>query len=252
MTKIKNLLLNFLLFLFISLFLISGYLLYKEIMVYKQGSDEYASWAERAVSVPEGNNSADTPLLRVVDFIELEKVNPDIVGWIYIPDTVVDYPVVQTTNNDKYLNTLFSGEKNKAGTIFMDYRNNAGLTNDNTILYGHNMRNKSMFHVLSEYKKQEFYDSHKTAYYYTIDGTYELRIFSAYTTHATDDYTTTNYGDKKTARINELAARSDISPSFVVGSEDNIVTFSTCAYDYDDARFVVHATVHKARFGGND
>lgn len=249
--KGKNLIFNILLVIFSGIFVISGYFLYKELMVYKQGSDEYSSWVDLAISVPEGTAAADHPLMRVVDFAKLEKVNPDVVGWIYIPDTVVDYPVVQCDNNDKYLNTLFSGETNKAGSIFVDYRNNMNFNDDNTIIYGHNMKNKSMFHILSKYSNQDFYNKHNVIYYYTIDGAYELRVFSAYTTHAADTYTNISFNNTRTDRINKLIERSTVSSAFTVGSEDKIVSLSTCAYDFDDARFVVHATVHKMAYGAN-
>ena len=254
MSRSKNIMLNLLLAFFILSFIVSGYLLYKELMVYKAGSDEYNAWVEKAVSVQKDDStlSENSPFLRVVDFAQLENVNSEVIGWIYIPDTIVDYPVVQTKDNDKYLNTLFSGESNKAGAIFADYRNKMDFFDDNTILYGHNMKNKSMFHILQEYKKQDFYDKHKTMYYYSPDGIYELRIFSAYTIHATDPYTTTNYGEDRSSRISELEKRSNIKPAFVVGPDDKIITLSTCTYDYDDARFVVHATVHKSKFGGGN
>lgn len=247
--KSKNLVLNILLVVFATTFAVSGYFLYKELMVYKEGSDEYTTWVQKAVSVESGNEN--DPLRRVINWSELESTNSEVVGWIYIPDTVVDYPVVQCNDNDKYLNTLFSGEYNKAGTIFVDYRNTMDFTDDNTLIYGHNMRNKSMFNVLSEYSSQEFYDGHKTVYYYSPDGMYELRIFSAYTVHATDPYTDISFGDDRIESVNKFIDRSDIASAYTVGPDAKIVSLSTCAYDYDDARFVVHATVNRVYFGGN-
>lgn len=253
--KRSSIILNILLIFFLSIFIVSGYFLYKEIKVYKQGSDEYSSWVDLAIStpsVPKDTPKADVALMRVVDFKKLSQVNPDVVGWIYIPDTVVDYPVVQCDNNDKYLNTLFSGETNKAGAIFVDYRNKMNFNDDNTIIYGHNMKNKSMFHILSKYSSQDFYDKHNIIYYYTLDGVYELRVFSAYTVHATDSYTDISFKNQRTDRINKLIERSSISSAFTVGAEDKIASLSTCAYDFDDARFVVHATVHKMEYGKNN
>lgn len=247
--KTKNLILNILLCVFAVIFAVSSYFLYKEIMVYKEGTDEYSSWAKTAIFAEDG--SVNDPLVRVVNFDELKKTNPDTVGWIYIPDTVIDYPVVQSSDNDKYLHTMFSGERNKAGTIFVDYRNTMNFTDDNTVIYGHNMKNKSMFHILSKYGSQEFYDEHKTAYFYTPDGTYELRIFAAYTVNANDPYTDISFGSSSEEIINKFIERSKITSAFTLGPNTKIASLSTCAYDYDDARFVVHAAVRRMYYGGN-
>lgn len=241
--KGKSIVLNILFVICACVFIVSSYMLYKEIMVYKKGSNEYSSWVDLAVTYEDGDTN--NPLKRVINFDELKKTNPDVIGWIYIPDTVVDYPVVQCDNNDKYLHTLFSGENNKAGAIFVDARNTMNFTDQNTIIYGHNMKNKSMFHVLSEYGSQEFYDKHNIIYYYTIDGVYELRIFSTYTVHANDPYTSINFGEQRSDLINKFVERSAVNSSFTVGTNDKIASLSTCAYNFEDARFVVQATVNK-------
>lgn len=245
-SKGKGTILNILLAVCGTVFIISTFFLYKEAMAYKEGSDEYSQWSELA-NLEEYD--AGDPLRRVINFEELKKTNSDLVGWIYIPGTVVDYPVVQTVNNDKYLNTLFSGARNKAGAIFADYRNKLDFNDDNTLIYGHNMRNKSMFHILQNYNDQGFYDKNKIVYYYSPDGTYELRIFSAYTVHASDPYTEINFGNDYVSKVNTFIDRSEITSAYVVGPDAKIVTLSTCVYDYDDARFIVHATVHKKYYG---
>lgn len=247
--KRKNFVLNILLTIFVAIFIISVYMIFKELAVYKKGTDEYEEVAQLAITMPE--ELVDNPLARVVNFEELKKINSEVVGWIYIPGTIVDYPVVKGQNNDKYLNRLFSGERNKAGAIFMDYRNNLTFTDDNTLIYGHNMKNKSMFHIIKEYGKQEFYDNHKIIYYYTEDAVYELRVFSAYTVSATDPYTQVDFGSKRQERIKSFTDRSAINPAYTLLPDAKIVTLSTCSYDYDDARFVVHATAHKQYFGGH-
>ena len=79
-----------------------------------------------------------------VDFESLQAINKDVVGWIFIEDTVVNYPVLHSKkNNDEYLYTTYDGKQNNSGSIFADYRNNADFTDDNTVLYGHNMKNKT-------------------------------------------------------------------------------------------------------------
>lgn len=246
---IKNTLLTVLIIIGTLVFVVCAYFLYQELAVYSKATKEYTSFADQAITVPEGSDK-DNPLSRVVDFDTLQKTNSDIVGWLYIPGTVVDYPVVKTGDNEKYLDTLFSGEKNKAGAIFMDYRNKPGFTDDNTILYGHNMKNKSMFHVLVEYSNQDFYNDHKNIYYYTLDGAYELRIFSVFKANASDMYTSVSFGKSKEADLKALAARTLVLTDEKIDGEKNIATLSTCSYEFDDARFVVQATVNKMPYGG--
>lgn len=244
--SIKNTLLTILMVICALVFAVCAYFLYQELAVYKKGSSEYSAWVDTAIVSEDKEN----PLRRVIDFDTLSKTNPDVIGWIYIPGTVVDYPVVQTKDNDKYLNTLFSGEKNKAGAIFMDYRNKTDFSDDNTILYGHNMKNKSMFHVLVEYANQDFYNEHKSIYYYTVDGAYEMRIFSTFRVSATDIYTATTFGSKKEEYLNTFTSRSSVQTDEKVSPDSKIVTLSTCTYEFDDARFVVQATVNKMPYAG--
>lgn len=121
-----------------------------------------------------------------IDWAALQRVNPDIVGWIRIPDTVVNYPIVKGDSNEKYLNKTFEGKTATAGAIFLDYRNNSEFTDYISVIYGHNMKNKSMFSVLREYLKPEFLESHKSIEIYTP---YWAKVYSpsyVYTAHYTD------------------------------------------------------------------
>ena len=106
----------------------------------------------------EGEGAVWEPL--AIDFGALQEISEDAVLWIDIPGTPVSYPVAQASDNDYYLKRNLSGSYNFAGTVFMDFRNDPSLSDDNTILYGHNMRNGSMFGILSHYADEEFYKSH--------------------------------------------------------------------------------------------
>ncbi len=180
-----------------------------------------------------------------VDFDVLAAINSDIVAWITIPDTNIDYPIVQCDDNITYLSLSFAGEENPAGAIFMDYRHSFDFSLRNTILYGHKMRNGSMFADLEQYKEQDFYDSHKELYIYTPDETLHCMIISAYTTPT---YVTTYTLDASApGNFEEYAdyimKRSEIlcvSPEL---EGKNIITLSTCDYSFDDARMVVHAVI---------
>lgn len=122
----------------------------------------------------------ETAVLPTVDFTALKETSADIIGWLTLPDTVVNYPVTQTDNNDYYLDHLYDGTYNKTGCLFADYENQADFSDRNTIIYGHNMRDGSMFAVLNEYDSQEFYDAHKELYLVTPAGGYVVEVFAAF------------------------------------------------------------------------
>ena len=104
-----------------------------------------------------------------VDFAALREINPDIVAWIYIEGTKINYPIVQGEENSYYLKHLFSGEWNGSGCIFLDFRNDASFADRHSIIYGHHMKNGTMFTDLDKYKKQEFFDEHPVALLITPD-----------------------------------------------------------------------------------
>ena len=111
-----------------------------------------------------------------IDFDALAQTNPEIVGWIYVPGTNINYPVVQTNNNSKYLNTLFDGTANASGAIFLDSDDTApGMVDQQTTIYGHHMNDGSMFNVISDTTDQATFDSIEYVYYITRDATYKLR-----------------------------------------------------------------------------
>ena len=112
----------------------------------------------------------------IIDFDALAQTNPEVVGWIYAPGTNINYPVVQTNNNSKYLNTLFDGTANASGAIFLDSNDTApGMVDQQTTIYGHHMNDGSMFNVISDTTDQVTFDSIEYAYYITRDATYKLR-----------------------------------------------------------------------------
>ena len=111
-----------------------------------------------------------------VDFDSLHDVNPEIYAWIEVPGTNINYPVVQTNNNSKYLNTLFDGTANASGAIFLDSDDTApGMVDQQTTIYGHHMNDGSMFNVISRTTDQATFDSMEYVYYITCDATYKLR-----------------------------------------------------------------------------
>ncbi|EUC53356.1 class B sortase [Mogibacterium timidum] len=179
----------------------------------------------------------------IVDFAALRKQNPDVVGWIYQKDTIINYPIMRGNNNDIYLHTDIKKKYSVSGSIFMDYRNSADFSDFNTIVYGHHMHDGSMFKSLRGYTKEnDYYDSHKTFELITPDAKYHLQVFASYITPATSDAYKNSFNSEaeKQAFINYARTNSKISVEGVnISTKDRIVTLSTCAYDFDEARYVV-------------
>ena len=127
---------------------------------------------------------------RQVDFAALAQKNSEIVGWIYIPDSKVDYPMVKGTDNSYYVSHTFEKKANGAGAIFLDWKNKGDFSDRNTVIYGHHMKNGSMFAALVEYKDPDYFNAHRTIYLYTPQGVYTATVFSAYVDVATGPQTT--------------------------------------------------------------
>lgn len=177
-----------------------------------------------------------------IDWNKLRKINPDIVGWIKIKDTKINYPVVKGKTNRTYLHTDFNKKYNYGGCIFLDYHDHKDLNkNQHSIIYGHHMRNGSMFADLTKFRKENFAKKHLIILY-TPQKTYYLNAFSIYAKNADSEIPIT-FKDKydKQVYIDRLLNRNsvpDISKRTDVGK--NIFTFATCSYEGDDYRTYVH------------
>lgn len=188
-------------------------------------------------------NSSDA--FPVVDFEELRAINPDIIGWIQVPGTSINYPVVHGSDNDYYLFHLPDGTKNRCGSIFLDCRSDANLTNRHSIIHGHNMGDGSMFQDLLLYQSQEFMNSHPIAYLITPTHNYEIEFFagSLLGTDA-DVWKFTFSGDLGFQEwIDSCISQSQVSSTLRPTASDRIVTLSTCSYAFHDARWVLQGVL---------
>lgn len=176
-----------------------------------------------------------------IDFPSLKKINPNAVAWLATEGTALDYPVVQGKDNDYYLGHLFTGKPNKMGAVFMDYRNSGDFSDKNTIIYGHNMKNGSMFSTITKYKNQDYYNRHPTMLLYTPSGDFKIELFAGTVIsgdtdsihlHFEDDHDFQNY-------IDSLKKGSTFECNITVNANDRIITLCTCSYDFDNARYAL-------------
>ncbi len=184
-------------------------------------------------------------------FDKMRFANPDYAGWLCISGTDVDYPVVKGKDNKFYLDHGFEMESNVAGAIFMDYRNKNDGTDKNIVIYGHNMKNGTMFKGLMGYKRTGFFDDNRFIVF--NDGREESiwEIFSAYVTDTGFNYIRTEFTDLQfDVFVREISKKSMHKSDGNTESIEAVLTLSTCSYEFDDARFVVHA--RKIKREGDD
>ena len=177
-------------------------------------------------------------------FDELLTINDDTVGWLKVNNTNIDYPVVQSSDNNYYLKKDYYKNTNRHGWIFMDYRNNAETLNKNTIIYGHNLANQKMFGTLRYALNSSWYKktSNQIITFNTINENMRFQIFSIYKIPVTTDYLTTNFSTNNEYEtfINMIKERSIYDFKIEVTTNDKILTLSTCS-NGSDQRLVVHA-----------
>lgn len=177
-----------------------------------------------------------------VDFAGLKAINPDVVGWIYVPYLEISYPIVQGEDDDYYLHRTYEGTVNFAGSIFMESLNSPDFQDCNTILYGHNMKDLSMFGKLKLLMQDENYRNCTEFWVLTPEEDYCFQIFNIeYTSAYGDLYTLfSEPGQEFTEYLERRKAHSAVNMGdFVFDEDSRIVTLSTCTTGRDDGRFVV-------------
>lgn len=198
-------------------------------------------YADAAAPVQEAAPSDNAHVLP--GFTSLLALNKEMAGWLSIPGTPIDYPVVRAKDNEYYLTHNAKMEPSAAGAIFMDYRNSGTHADKNTVLYGHSMKDGTMFMELLNYKDKDYFERHGTVGFHLLNEEGLWRIFSVYVTAPGFNYIETNFAAESDYErfLAAIKGKSMFANEVEVTGDDHILTLSTCSYEFDDARFVVHA-----------
>lgn len=230
--KQKRTILNSLLIITVLFIAIIIALIVQKIYAYRSAQENYAS--VKAEVITEGASAFD----RKIDFSILDTKNSGVCSWIYIPDTMIDYPVVQGIDNDIYLSYDAYGNESESGAIFMNYVNSPDLSDSKTIIYGHSMKDGSMFHALHDYTDEGFAMEHNHLYLYTdTSDVIDYQLLCTLKANCYDEtiYTYSAYEDPD-ATLDYLLDNAD--HIYGESTDENIIILSTCIKG-DSRRVVV-------------
>lgn len=216
-----------------------GFKLYNIYQDYHQSDVEYEQLAEKYVKPtksddkpadPDNPEPTDEYDLLEIDWESLQKINSDIIGWIRIPDTPINYPIVQGETNDTYIHKTFEKRALSSGALFLDARNSKYLDDYASIIYGHNMKNGSMFGYLGKYLNEDFYNAHRRVEIYTPEWTKIYEVNFVYLSKYTDTaYDLTAVDKESYARwIDDRQRQSIYKDTQIVSLDNKSIVLSTC------------------------
>ena len=229
----------------LGIFCFSLYNLYIIFHEYKKNKDAYKDISEivkneenKEVSEGDSNNI----VIGSKEYADLKAINEDFLLWLYIPETNINYPVVKAKDNEEYLYKNFKGEDNKGGCLFLDSRNNS-VEDDNIIIHGHNMKDKSMFGTLSKLLNSDYLNENKKIYIYLENKILEYEIISVYVNNGEDNpyITRFNSNEEFNEYINYSLRRSFYNFDYIYEGKEKILTLSTCTNATGDERTIVNA-----------
>ncbi len=226
---------------------------------YWQGQKAYDDVASQVFEAPD--DIEETPLSDVtVDWDALKAINPDTVGWIYIPGTTVNYPIVHTTDNERYLTHDFQGSEGwiaTFGAIFLSAENAADFSDPNNIIYGHHLNNGSMFAAVAGFADATQFNEHRTIFILTPEGNYRLSTFSLVHCSADDPLVQTTFSDdaERTLYVQDKIDRSVVTPDGDVPDAADVThlfALATCDNLPSDGRYVLFCSVSESSVAGSD
>lgn len=204
------------------------------------GSEELTEDSEPSESADTEPEPKPEPVKIKVNFDALHRENKDIVGWIYCEGTPLSYPVLQSDDNETYLRADIYKNYLVSGTIFVDFRCDSIGEDRNYIIYGHHMKNRTMFGSLHDYKDQSYYDAHPTISYLTPNGNYTIQVVAGGVIDMNDIIYHPNPKEAEfEAYLENLLRNSTFDSGLTFEKEDKLVTLTTCSYDFEGARCVV-------------
>ncbi len=185
----------------------------------------------------------ETEYVSPIDFTALLARNPDVVAWIQIPGTVIDYPVVRGEDNDYYLHHDLDGEESSSGTIFLDYADEEDFSSLHNIFYGHHMKDGSMFKDICRYKEQSYFDEHEEIILYTPDREIHLKALAVVCTTPDAIRRRTEFASDEEFSTYIQQMTEDASASSSTEQQDitHLYSFVTCSYEFNDARTILYA-----------
>lgn len=200
--------------------------------------------------VTDESEEGDTPVEIPIDFDALKERNPDVYAWITVPDTNIDYPILHSdSDNSYYLTHTIDNEEKAEGAIFTENYNNTDFEDPNTLIYGHDMKNGSMFQNLLNYQDRDYFDEHRDIVIYTPDAIRYYTVFAAYPyddRHILQSFNfalTSVYQQYLDMVFSIRDMSSIIDTSMDVTTDDRIITLSTCYGNQHDKRFLVQAVL---------
>ncbi|MGI6498224.1 MAG: class B sortase [Oscillospiraceae bacterium] len=178
-----------------------------------------------------------------LDLAALQAVNRDVAGWIYLPDSKISYPFVQGKDNDEYLHRTYRRTQNASGSIFMDYRCEKDLSGQNTVLYGHYMKNGTMFGGLARFKDRDYWENHRYFYLLTQDGIHRYEVFACAQVEADAFCYQTSFANEDAFQLflRQIEKADQLKTGVAPEADGKILTLSTCAAQDRTLRFVVFA-----------
>lgn len=219
----------------------------------KNAGEEYEKIREEVKKEPETEpeeTPETVPVEIPIDFKTLQERNPEIYAWITIPGTAVDYPIFQSeTDNSYYLTHSIDGDESPEGCIFTEDYNSKDFEDPNTVIYGHDMKNGSMFQNLLNYQDRTYFDANREVKIYTPDAIRHYRIFAAYLYDDRHLMQSFDFTDPMVHQeyLDRIFGNRDLSACIDTGeqvrADDKIITLSTCYGTQDHARYLVQAVL---------
>ncbi len=229
---------------FAAVFLFSGFMIARTLWEYhsieKAGEVLQERFVSKRPAVTRADNVPDTaeaaPI--TVDFEALQAENADVIGWLYCEGTPINYPVMQSGDNDYYLHRDLAKKTFRAGSLFADFRCTPPQSGQLFLIFGHSMKNGSMFGTLYKFREQAYYEAHPVMYLLTPAGDYRIDLAAGMATEPDDDlYRLDN--ETLPAALTRFTEGSAFDSPVTLTPADSVIALSTCAYGSDGSRFVL-------------